>query len=164
MLQRFSAMVLLCVALLISSCTTPYQSYGFTGGFTETQLGPNIFSVHFNGNGFTSPQRASDFSLLRCAELTKEAGYQYFVIIEGENYKSYSQYTTPTRSSTTGSANVYGNTVYGTAKTTTTGGQTYNIAKPGSSNSILCFEEKPEGVAFDADFLIQSLKTKYAIE
>ena len=46
----------------------------FSGGFEETQLGPDIFSVSFSCNDSTSMARAADFTLLRSAELTLENG------------------------------------------------------------------------------------------
>ena len=45
---------------------------------------------------------------------------KYFVIIDANSYTSNSTYTTPTRSHTTGNAYVSGNSVYGSATTTTT--------------------------------------------
>jgi hypothetical protein len=42
------------VVILLTSCATTYQKQGFTGGFSETQLGENIFQISFKG---TRPQR-----------------------------------------------------------------------------------------------------------
>src|SRR5437764_1386447 len=57
--------------LLFVACATPYQRHGFTGGFSESQLDENVFRVNFRGNGYTSPERAADFTLLRSAELAR---------------------------------------------------------------------------------------------
>src|SRR5207248_10516697 len=78
---------------------------------------------------------------------------------------SYSSYTTPVHSTTTASATNYGNTAYGTAHTTTTGGETYLIAKPGASNTIVCFRDRPEGypLVYNAEFVYRSLSNKYGI-
>jgi hypothetical protein len=156
---------ILFAALMLAGCATPYQRVGFTGGYSETQLGDNIFQVSFRGNGYTSRERASDFSLLRAAELTLEKGFRYFVIVESEKNTKIGTYTTPTRSYTTGSAYGYGNYAYGSATTTTYGGQTYIISKPRATNTILCFKEKPKinGLVFDAEFVIKSIKQKYGI-
>ena len=51
------------IFILLVGCGTAYQKMGFTGGYTETQLGENIFNVSFQGNGYTSRERASDFLL-----------------------------------------------------------------------------------------------------
>ena len=76
-----------------------------------------------------------------------------------------SAYTTPTQSYTTGRAYGTGNYAYGSATTTTYGGQTYFISKPRDTNTILCFKEKPEinGLVFEAEFVSRSLKQKYEI-
>jgi len=52
------------------------------------------------------------------------------------------------------------------ATTTTTGGETHLIARPGMSNTIVCFKQKPEnfqGMVYNADFVYTSLSQKYGI-
>jgi hypothetical protein len=154
--------VLIFVALLLFGCATPYQQTGLTGGFSETQLDENVWTVTFKGNGYTNRERATDFNLLRCAELCLEKGYKYFVIVEGKEYSKGGSYTTPTTSYTTGSAYAYGNNVYGSATTQTYGGQTYNISKPRTSNTIVCFKEKPtiSAMVYNAEFIRDSIREK----
>lgn len=147
------------LSLLMSACATPYQSQGFTGGFSETQLDENVFQVTFRGNGYTSRERTADFTLLRSAELALERGFAYFVVVDSQQYSRVGTYTTP--SHTQASVSMYGNTAYGSA--TTYGGHTYVTVKPRSSNTIVCFREKPEGFAYNAKFLIKSLKEKYGL-
>jgi len=158
--------VLTLLAVALAGCATAYQRQGFTGGFSETQLGENIFQVSFKGNGHTSRERASDFALLRSAELALENGFKYFIIVDSEKYTKTGTYTTPTNSYTTGSAYGTGNYAYGSATTTTTGGQTYFISKPRSINTIVGFKEKPEtnGLVYDAVFVVKSIKGKYDIK
>jgi len=153
------------MVLALTGCATTYQRQSFTGGYSETQLGENVFQVSFRGNGYTSRERASDFSILRCAELALENGFRYFVIIDSEKYSKTGAYTTPTQSYTTANAYGYGNYAHGTATTTTYGGQTVFISKPRATNTILCFKEKPEtdGLFFDAEFVVKSIKQKYRI-
>lgn len=131
--------ILSLAADMLSDCATTYQLKGFTGGYSETQLGENIFQVSFRGNGYTSRGRASEFSLLRSAEVALENGFRYFVIVESEKGSKVGAYTTPTTSQTTGSAYSSGSYAYGSATTTTSGGQTYVISKPRATNTILCF-------------------------
>lgn len=150
--------------LILQGCATTYQKTGFTGGYSETQLDENVFTVSFRGNGYTGRERVADFTLLRSAELTLENGFQYFAIIDANSYTSNSTYTTPTTSHTTGSAYGTGNYAYGSATTRTTGGQTYNISKPSSSNTIVCFKEKPETVfTYNANFIYKNIRQKYGI-
>src|SRR5467141_728098 len=152
------------IVALLAGCATPYQAKGMTGGFSETQLDENVFQVRFNGNGYTSGERAADFTLLRSAELARMHGYSYFIIVQSRAGNRYSTYTTPVQSHTTASATSYGNTTYGSATTTTTGGETYLISKPGVMNTIVCFKDRPEGyqgMVYNADFLYNSLSQKY---
>ncbi len=66
----------------LSGCATSYQQKGFTGGYSETQLAPDVFRVNFQGNGYTSSERAQDFALLRAAELSLERGFRYFALLD----------------------------------------------------------------------------------
>ncbi len=158
--------LVLILAIMIGGCATTYQRVGLTGGYSETQLGENVFQVSFRGNGYTSYQRTSDFSLLRSAEVALENGYNYFIIVDSEKYSKTGTYTTPTRSYTTGSAYDYGNYAYGSATTTTYGGQTYFISKPRAVNTIVCFKEKPDinGIVYNSEFVVKSIRTKYGIK
>ncbi len=118
----------------------------------------------YDGNGFTSYKRASDLCLLRCAELCKLSGNNYFVITASSNMTMYSSYTMPTYTSTTGSATIVGNNIYGRSQTTTTGGEIVNMAKPIITNTIVCTNEAPvEEFSFEADFIIESITKKYNI-
>ena len=156
-----------CLALsILAACATGYHSKGYTGGFSETRLDENVFQVRFNGNAYTSGERASDFTLLRSAELAREHGYGYFVIVQSRAGYSYSTYTTPTESRTTATATTHGNTTNVTARTTTSGGDTYVHAKPSTLNTIVCFRERPEntqGMVYNAEFVSRSLSQKYGI-
>ena len=156
--------IILFLIALSQGCATTYQSSGFTGGYSQTQLDENVFRVVFKGNGYTGRERVADFTLLRSAELALENGYKYFVIIDSNSHTRNSTYTTPIRSYTTVSAYGSGNSVYGNASTTTYGGQTYNISKPSSSNTIVCFKEKPSEVfSYNAEFIHKNISDKYEI-
>jgi hypothetical protein len=162
-MAKFVSFLLVSVSLV--ACATTYQREGFTGGFDETRLGENVFRVSFKGNGYTRAERATDFALLRSAEVATENGFRYFILVESERASSESTYTSPTHTYTTGRARRYGNTTYGSATTTTYGGETETISKPSTTNTIMCFKDKPEasGIIFDAEFVKKSLKDKYGI-
>lgn len=170
----FSRFVFLTFVLFLTSCASPYQSSGFGGGYSETQLSENIFQVNFRGNGYTSSERASDLAMLRCAELTLQNGYSYFALANNQNNVETSTHTTPLQAHTTsyantyGSLNTYGNygtysgSTYGNSSTRFTGGNTYNISRPKTSNTVVMFNEKPkEGLVLDAAFLEKTLRAKY---
>ena len=80
------ATILICTLFLIGGCATAYQSQGMSGGFSETQLDTNVYTVRFSGNGYTSPSKAADFALLRSAEITLMRGYKYFLIIDKNSF------------------------------------------------------------------------------
>jgi uncharacterized protein YceK len=143
----------------LTGCATAYQKESFSGGYSETQLAEYVFKVSFSGNGYTGRERAADMALLRSAELTLENGFRYFAVVDERSSSSYGTYTTPT--TTTASVNAYGNSAYGT--TTTTGGQSFLITKPSSTNLIMCFKDKPEGFVFDAQFVAKSLREKFGL-
>ena len=85
--------VLLCLGL--AGCATGYHSKGFTGGYSNMKLQDNIFKVTFNGNAYSSMERARDFALLRSAEITIENGYKYFVVLETNGSVKIASYITP---------------------------------------------------------------------
>lgn len=158
--------ILFAAILYLTGCATSYQPQGFSGGYSETKLGENIFRVSFRGNGYTSRERASDFTLLRSADLALQNGFNYFVVVTSDKATDVSAFTTPTTSHTTGS--IYGNSnyAYGSATTTTHGGNTYFVSKPSMMNTIICYKEKPDinGMVFDARFISREIRRKYAME
>ena len=87
------------------------------------------------------------------------------MIVEAENYTEQSSYTTPTTYHTNIHATAHGNNAYGSATTTSTGGQTYNISKPSTSNTIYLLVERPEGgtITYNAKFVRESIREKYGI-
>jgi hypothetical protein len=158
-------LLIVTVTALLYGCATPYQKQGFAGGYSEAQLNTNVFRVSFKGNGYTSREKAADLALLRSADLALQNGYRYFVIIDKNNYSQNSLYKTPTTSYT--NVNVYGagNFAYGQATTNTYGGNIYNISKPSATNTIICFPERPPNIfSYDAEFIYNSLATKYKVK
>lgn len=142
----------------LAGCASPYKADGALGGYSEVQLDKNIFKVSFRGNGYTRPQQAEEMALMRSAELTLQHGYRYFVVVGSSASANHSTITTPTYAQTT--ATSYGNTVR--ANTVVTGGQSFLVSMPSSSNTIVCLEERPEGVmSFDAQYVFKSLSAKY---
>ena len=142
--------------LVLSGCATPYQDKGFTGGFEETRLDVDVYQIRFSGNGLTGEQRAFDFAFLRAAELTLEAGYSYFVVLDGKDWVD--------ASTGSGKANTHCYDWFGQTKCSTR----YNnnrTEKPRSSRMIQMFKSKPaKGNAYSAGYLYESLTEKYEIE
>ncbi len=157
--------ITLVISIFMQGCATTYQSNGYTGGYSETQLDENVFKVSFRGNGFTNSERTEDFTLLRSAELAIANGYKYFVIVNGGTSISKSTHITPTTYNTTASVYGTGNYAYGTATTTQYGGQSYNVSKPSTSNTIICFKDKPkDAMSYNANFIYKNIRKKYDIQ
>jgi hypothetical protein len=147
------------------SCATPYQSKTFGGGFSDTQLAPDVFRIYFRGNAFTSMERAQDFALLRAADLAQQEGFSYFAVIDEKSATSVQTLTMPGHSYTTGSAFAAGNFATYSGQTTYYPGQTFNFYKPKTGLLIRCFVRKPDGIyAFDAAFMERSIIQKYGLE
>jgi len=163
--MRNLPILLLALSMALAGCATTYQKEGLTGGFSETQLGENIWKVHFRGNGYTRGERAGDLAMLRCAELTLNNGYSYFALADSQAGNNVSAYKDPTYSYTTGSATANGNTAYGYANTTTYGGNLHFINKPSATNIVVMFKDKKEvqGFTFDAQFICNSIGSKYEV-
>jgi hypothetical protein len=142
--------ILTAIALLIS-CATPYQPKSFMGGYTDSRIDSNTARVTFYGNGHTSRETVENDMLYRCAQVTLNDGYDYFVIVEGETTPTYSSFTTPGTYNgyTNTNVNVYGNTGYTTS--TTTGyyqpGQTFTTQRFQATVIIKMFKgQKPAGL------------------
>ena len=148
--------ILLLSTILLAGCATPYQQSGLLGGFREIRLSENSFRVTFYGNAHTSSDKASNYCLLRCAELCLESGYKYFVLISENTHTENSTHTSPTYARTTHIGNYSFTNVYG--------GQTYNNSVPTSTNEILCLKEKPEGYSYNASYIKDSFMEEYQLD
>lgn len=141
--------ILFFAAVLMSGCATGYHSRGFSGGFEETQLDDNVFKVSFKGNSYTSKEKANDYCLLRCSEITIEHDYKYFVV-KGDNDFSKSETRYYKVKDYNGNVNYRSN----------------DETRPGIELTIECYDEKPEAdsAVYNAEITMRNLKTKYNIE
>jgi|SRR5271165_6934291 len=132
-IKNFSA--LLWIGLL-AGCATEYQPQSFTGGFSDYMQAPDVATVMFHGNGYTSSERVYEMTMLRCAELTLTHGYRYFILIAVTDMSSQSSFTIPGYATTYGS--VYGSRNFATvtANTVSTPPQTLNVYKPAAMVTI----------------------------
>jgi len=147
---------------LLLACASSYSPKMVFNGYSDIRLGENIFQVSFQGDGFDSRERVANLSLLRCAEVTLENGFKYFAIVRMVDNSGGVAGVTPmtTQIDTT----TIGNTTYGTA--TTYGGHSFFITYPNTTNTIMCFKEKPDfrGLVYNAKMVASSLKAKYGID
>jgi hypothetical protein len=129
-------LLLLAFSIIIQGCmaSMPQPSRGPVsdkGQFSETQFDENIFKVSYKNNGQVPFEKAADLTLRRCAELTLEKGYKYFVIIDADSYAANSEMSAD--------------------------GQEYSAAEPSSTNIIVCFEENPN---LDFSYNANSIRKK----
>jgi len=126
----------LTICISIFGCATKYKHKGIKGGYSETKLGDDTYSVRFQGNGYCSADKAGDFCLLRCADLTRENGYKYFKVVQSEERAlAESQYGTTTSE------------------------------KSRNHNTIKLYKDKPEGDnVYEAKVIIKSIKEKYHVK
>lgn len=154
------------IFILLTACATGYTADGLLGGYSDMQLGENLYQVSFRGNGYTSSDRAANLALLRAAEITLSNGASHFAIVDGNTSSQQQTHTTPQNSYTTGTINTYGSMGSYNSQTTTYGGQTITISKPKSKNFILIVDD-PEnfnGPLLNATTISNSVKEKYGIE
>jgi hypothetical protein len=77
-------LLLIFIVSSLLACATAYQPEGLSGGFTDMKLAKDLYQVSFVGNGYTSSEQVNRFFLRRCAELTQQMGYEYFIIMNQE--------------------------------------------------------------------------------
>jgi hypothetical protein len=108
--------------VLMSACATPYGKYGLLGGFRDSRIDENTFSISVDTNGFTSQQTTSMQALYRAAELTVQSGFDFFVIAGGGSNPSSMMMAMP--GATTSNTTLRASGSYGYATTTTTAAPT----------------------------------------
>jgi hypothetical protein len=150
--------ILLAVSASLAGCSTGYHARGFagglmglSGGYEEFPMSRNVYRITFKGNGYTSKSRAQALALLRAADLTLENGFTHFILLSESDASRSINLATPQQAVTTGTANFYGDTAYLNATTTTTGGYSTRIDKPGATIIIRMTNEDSE-IAMDATF------------
>lgn len=117
------------ILILVTGCAVRYgpRIPGIQPGYEEERLGEATYQVRI---GEAWPKDWPDlekFALFRAAEVTVTAGQRYFAVVSASSRINSFLVTTPTTTTTTGSATVAGNTISGSAVSTTTGGSAYNI-------------------------------------
>lgn len=165
MRRMFTVSLSLCIAAAITGCATSYKKEGwFTGGgFSETQLSPNVWAVNFRGNGPTSDSRAEELALLRSADIALANGFSHFALVDSRVTSQTHALVQPTTSVTSLSGMQSGGTF--SATTTHYGGGMTFIRTPSARNTVMMFKEAPsgQGFTFDAMFVCASLGAKYEV-
>jgi hypothetical protein len=75
-----------CVAAAACATPTPYQPYRpgaiTSGGFSDLKISSDRVRVTFAGNSITSRETVERYLLFRAAELTVDAGYDWFATVD----------------------------------------------------------------------------------
>jgi hypothetical protein len=164
---------------LLAGCATGYQPTGFSGGYSEMALNQDSYIVSFRGNGFTGEGTVQSYLLRRCAELTLNKGYKYFVLITGKTSVDSAIMQTPTtvnvNSSSSyngygyGSTNYYGNSAYSNFNVMGNGySHSYATINPGTqyqvnkytSRAIVKMFNKKSPQALDAKVILSNFQEK----
>jgi len=113
---------------------TGYHDMDATGGVTALPLGADRYKIEARGNGVTPARTVDKYAYLKAAEVTRDAGAKYFIILADANRD------TVTTGSFGASATTHfvGNTAY-----TDVDEQTYHIPKAGRDFVIQVFRDNP---------------------
>lgn len=133
------------LAVILSSCATPYQSKGLLGGFTETQISADTYRVGFGANAYTGEDVSYDYALLRCAEIGQKNGFSYFVLKDSDSIMR------TTGASHTG--NLWGSSTHIQNKPRVFLTAQFFRSRPSTSETI-----------YDCALIIRSVKQKHSLE
>lgn len=91
-----SVFSVLFAALVLAACAgpTPYVPAEDGTGFQDIRIEPGRYRVQFAGNSLTPRETVETYLLYRAAELTVNAGDDYFIIVEGDTEIDREYYTT----------------------------------------------------------------------
>jgi len=150
------------MAIGMSACTvfeTPYQPYSAWrgGGYMETEVQPGLFLVHFIGNQSTNAGRATDFALLRAADVCLQRGRTYMQV-GGLGTRSVQSGYLPGTSTTTVVPTGADSPPTVTAETS----PPTMLSSPESGLVVSCVETKQEG-SWDAAYLARAVRARYSL-
>jgi hypothetical protein len=151
---------------LLAACSTSYQPLSrMGGGYQETFYAPDIVTVSFEGNKFTSYEKVNDFVMLRAAELALQNNYKYFEITFVKDLTTQRTTTSTGSSKTTETTTQKGkNTEVRTSRTEYEPPSTLVHEYPKILLEVKFHNSKPENViVYESSFINNSIKTKYDI-
>lgn len=157
---------LILIVFVLSGCNTgQYQSFQSGVGYQSEQTEDNSYYVTYTGTRTTKTEKVNDFALLRSAELTLEKGYVYFVIIKAENNKDAGNNLSnmSARALTGGSQARVPTAGTGVSAGTPSVAMGPTGPKVKSELTIAMFKEKPRGVSYKADRIVQAIKEEYGM-
>jgi hypothetical protein len=87
-------------ALSLAACATPtpyqpLQTGGISnGGYADTRISSDRYRVTFQGNTITDRETVERYLLYRAAEVTREAGYDWFAMADRDTERQQREYVT----------------------------------------------------------------------
>ncbi len=128
--------------LAFTACATPYQpmppaSNWIQRGYSETQLGDDIYDVYFKVAS-SEEERARDFVMLRSAEICQSHSFRYFFVME--------------------------NNVIGRSNSYSLIGIFDNDSPISVKNRIKCINEELNGKEFETAVIQEIIRSKYNFE
>ena len=91
--MRFNTIIVICLSIFLSSCSTGYRPLNDSGGYWDERIETtsNQFKIGYDGNKWHSDpvnrkERVIDLALLRSAEVALENGFKYFIINDSSTY------------------------------------------------------------------------------
>jgi len=146
---------LVLLLLLLGACAKPLQPDNYPEQISSTQLDNNTFQVSYPGSTNSADEKTIDLALLRSAEVALANGFNYFVIVN--NGESDADALKASGQDESGLENIaHEPTLYR--------GKRYVHANPDATNTIVCFQEKPDGFAYVALFVKATLRSKYQLD
>jgi len=95
--MNFKQVAILSALLALAGCTSPavYRPADSEhhSGYSDKRLADNRYRVTFSGNSATRRETVEDYLLLRAAEVTRDAGYSWFVFDNRETETKTSYHT-----------------------------------------------------------------------
>jgi len=101
----FKKVIYLILGISLYSCSAPslYQPSLLYNkeGYTETMITATSYQIKFKGNDSSNFERVNDFALLRAAEITRQHGFHYFLVVTHKNHSIQENRRVNMRKSTT---------------------------------------------------------------
>jgi len=100
-------------------------------------LSDSLYRIYYKGGSSDDLERIEDFALLRASEVTLLNGCNYFSILGEEKFTRASAYTSENTSDI--------------------------VSEPEVMFKIRCYKNKPDGIFYDAQYLLDKIEKKYGL-
>lgn len=72
------------ILLSAAACVTPYQSMGYSGGYSDEPLGDDTYIVTVKTNGYTDASTAYRYFHRRASELCRSNGFRSYDVLDSD--------------------------------------------------------------------------------